>query len=392
MFAYDAVITAGLGACNVSSAAQNGELTGELLFSAMKNVSFAGATGPSLQFDGTTGTRLPETQYFSLQNYIPANENGEYDANGANVVGRVSQFYDGNEWTELEPYIFSDGTSTPPPDLPSLEVDHNYYHTAALVFGFLFAAVGILLALSFAGWTYKCRTSFVVKVSQPVFLLLICSGCLVLASSIIPLGMDPSIVSIEGASRACIAFPWLLSIGLSVTFCALHCKTRRVLQVMKAAQSLRRVTITASQVIPMLILFVGANVVVLIVWTAVDPLEWHTDVVEVDFFGRSIETRGYCRSVNSESEDDFRNWIYWVFLAVINVGSVSCCDSSLSIPHTQCSFVSPQILIAFFSAYKAKDMDDKLAESRSIFFALGVLVIASFVGIPVLIIANENSE
>ncbi len=37
-------------------------------------------------------------------------------------------------------------------------------------------------------------------------------------------------------------------------------------------------------------------------------------------------------------------------------------------------------------------MDDKLAESRSIFFALGVLVIASFVGIPVLVIANENSE
>ena len=94
--------------------------------------------------------------------------------------------------------------------------------------------------------------------------------------------------------------------------------------------------------------------------------------VEIDFFGRSIETRGYCRSANSESADDFRNYIYWIILAVLNVVS---------------------ILVAFYSAYKAKDMDDKLAESRSIFFALGVLVVASFVGIPVLLIcANENSE
>lgn len=119
-----------------------------------------------------------------------------------------------------------------------------------------------------------------------------------------------------------------------------------------------------------LILFVGANCIVLICWTVIDPQEWHTDVLDVDFFGRSVETRGYCRSANAENQNDFRNYIYWIILAVINVGSVS---------------------IAFYSAYKARNIDTKLAESRGIFNALGVTLIACFMGIPVLIIANENS-
>ena len=48
--------------------------------------------------------------------------------------------------------------------------------------------------------------------------------------------------------------------------------------------------------------------------------------------------------------------------------------------------------MAFYSAYKARNIDTKLAESKYIFDALGVMVIASFMGIPVLIIARENQN
>ena len=66
----------------------------------------------------------------------------------------------------------------------------------------------------------------VVRSSQPIFLCLISSGVALMALGIVPL-------SIEGSDAACMATPWLLFLGFTLTFSALFTKTYRINQIMK---------------------------------------------------------------------------------------------------------------------------------------------------------------
>lgn len=83
------------------------------------------------------------------------------------------------------------------------------------------ALMGLVAAASvgFAVWTYVNRKDRVVKASQPMFLGLICLGTFITACSIIPLSIDDSIASQRGCDIACMAVPWLFSIGFAVVSC-----------------------------------------------------------------------------------------------------------------------------------------------------------------------------
>ena len=143
----------------------------------------------------------------------------------------------------------------PPPD-------YNYLTNIRPV-GLSFFAITWAFALLCGGWTEMYRNNRVVKVSQPPFLRLIILGCLIMASSIIPLSIDDSIASQKGCSIACMSFPWvgtivlcfslpcliiarlindlflydpkLLSIGFTATFAALFSKIWRLSKVLDAA-------------------------------------------------------------------------------------------------------------------------------------------------------------
>ena len=118
-------------------------------------------------------------------------------------------------------------------------IEYNYLSKIRPV-GLAAAAVAMAAAVGCGVWTYCNRQNAVVKASQPFFLVIICVGCFVMTSSIIPLSVDDSIASQEGASmvscwilciwvalfinilhsyiiifylhlyQACMAFPWLL--------------------------------------------------------------------------------------------------------------------------------------------------------------------------------------
>jgi hypothetical protein len=146
------------------------------------------------------------------------------------------------------------------------QVDYNYL-TNIRPAGFTFVAISMAVSLSCGGWTYKNRKDKVVIASQPFFLFLICIGCFIMASAIIPLSIDDSIASPEGCSKACMAFPWvsghivshgtcihtshllieyisfpfrtnlqLLSLGFTAIFSALTSKTWRLNRVVENAR------------------------------------------------------------------------------------------------------------------------------------------------------------
>jgi hypothetical protein len=105
------------------------------------------------------------------------------------------------------------------------------------------------------------------------------------------------------------------------------------------------------------------NVIVLAVWTAIDPLQRETVVISTDPFLRNTETYGTCTSDH--------DYIFLAILCVINLGS---------------------LLIAVFQAYKARNVSTELHESRYIFMAMVLILLVSFIGIPIIIIARENTS
>ena len=88
-------------------------------------------------------------------------------------------------------------------------VDYNYLTIGIRSVGFAFVAVAMVCLLGCGVWTQMYSKDWVVIASQPFFLRLICCGCLIMASLIIPLSIDDGIVDADGCLIACMAFPWV---------------------------------------------------------------------------------------------------------------------------------------------------------------------------------------
>ena len=104
------------------------------------------------------------------------------------------------------------------------------------------------------------------------------------------------------------------------------------------------------------------NIIVLALWTAIDPLKRETIVEEQDPFGRDVETYGMCMSEDAT--------VFLAILFVINIGS---------------------LLFALFQAYKARNISTEFQETQYIMGAMALILFVSFIGIPVMVLARENT-
>ena len=101
---------------------------------------------------------------------------------------------------------------------------------------------------------------------------------------------------------------------------------------MENAAHFKRLKVTAMSVEKPMVVLLLLNVIVLTVWTAMDPLQ-HETVINIDPF--NTETYGVCTSDHG--------YIFLAILCVINIGSLA---------------------IAVFQAYKARNHSKELHESR----------------------------
>lgn len=127
-------------------------------------------------------------------------------------------------------------------------------------------------------WHAYRKSSPVVKASQPFFLIMICVGTAVLSTAIVPFGIDDSRYSNQTCSRACMSIPWLVSTGFTIAFSAVFSKLHRINQLM--ASNMRKIKVTEMDVLkPFAVLFT-INLIVLVIWTLVDPPEWSRQPVQ----------------------------------------------------------------------------------------------------------------
>lgn len=237
------------------------------------------------------------------------------------------------------------------------EIDMNQIHGVRW-YGYALAALIIFISILFAALTIWFRESQIVRASQPYFLVMLCAGTLVLASAIFPLGIDDSIASVEGCSKACMALPWLIAFGWTIAFSALFAKIWRVNRIFKNAMKFRRIKVSETDVLyPFAILFT-LNLIILLVWTLVDPLEWtRVDLNDVDSYGTCAPGQSTVWKT------------CFALLAVVNFSA---------------------LVLANWQAYQARHLSTEYGESKYIAIAMASILQVVIVGIPLLFLVNEN--
>jgi 7 transmembrane sweet-taste receptor of 3 GCPR len=157
--------------------------------------------------------------------------------------------------------------------------EDNLLSTGILAFGYATTGLSWALALGFLIWLFKHRNDPVVKVSQVEFLVLICLGTIICSSTVIALtrqaGTDEDT---SAATAGCMAAPFLYTIGWILQYSSLSAKTYRLYHTMQCTKRMQRVSITAAQMIPIVVVCLLIDVTIVTVWTIMSPLEVSTSL------------------------------------------------------------------------------------------------------------------
>ena len=269
------------------------------------------------------------------------------------------------EWTTTEdgPFLFSDGTPSAPTLLRAIP-EQNYLSSSVRIAGLVLMSVSLFFSvvIAFLVWMYQERK--IIKNNQPFFLFVLLIGSFLMALSILFLSFDESTLTASELEQepkfldfACAAFPWFLSLGYTTIYGALFMKLWRINRVLQAR---RRTRVDVKHVVWPFVTLVGVSIVILTVWTIVEPWQWERfPVDENEPLGESY---GQCTSPN--------DLVFIIILA--------------------CIMVTATVLAGLMS-WKTKDIDSKFSESSWIFTTIVLQFQVLLVGIPILIIVQQQS-
>ena len=367
---YDATIGLGLAACQAAKEVNGGVaasfFSGEdHLHHYLHKNPFDGASG-TVNIDPATSTRDPTSVAYVVSNVV---ETSQID--GTSIFQpKPALRYDptSQTWRPVVdnagsnvPFLYADGSTDLPLQLPGIEVDHNYISRGICITGFVLAAIAIVAAIFAAAATFKLRENVVIRAAQPEFLYLLCAGTLILASAIIPAGIDDSIASLEGAGVACMSTVWLASSGFCLLFGAICAKTLRVNKIFNNGGRVKRIKVTPKDVMAPLVGIMSCNFLILALWTGLSPLDYVREPTEYDKYDRIVSSEGKCQSD--------QGLIYGLILLAVNAAAV---------------------LFAIYQAYRARAVQVEFGESTYIALIILSLIQALFIGTPLLVISSDN--
>jgi hypothetical protein len=220
-FAYDAVTALGIAMCNVES----DFISGPEIYDKLLNVAFNGASGKFV-LNSTTGTRDYSTLTYMMWNFFPRHGTPRFELVPTN-------YYMDGEWRAIpngKSFLYADGTSTPPGNLPSIYENMNMIGSIARTISYILVGVVVSCSCCAILWVMCCPNAPVVRASQPLFLHMVALGSLLMAVSIIPLSLEEP-VNIEILDVACISHLWLYITGYLLAFTAFFSKAIRIKKV-----------------------------------------------------------------------------------------------------------------------------------------------------------------
>lgn len=246
--------------------------------------------------------------------------------------------------------------------LPELVVDDNRIGQIAIC-GYILFALIVIEAIGFSYWTFHCRNLKVVKASQPLFLIMVAFGVLIMACTIIPLSFDDSTAKTD-STGICMSVPWLYSTGFTITFAALYSKTRRINHIFHSGETFARVEVKPHHVLIPFLVLLSLSTIVLLCWTVLDPLTYvRVNHAGVDGWNRVISTYGTCRSNHGLR--------FFVPLVILNV---------------------IVLIIANWQAYQARTIKSEFSESKYIGLSIASMLQCGALAVPILFLVRDNPE
>lgn len=371
-FSYDAVVGLGLSACktyeeNKQLNPDAGIFSGQQHHAEFVKTRFNGASGDVI-IGPDSFSRKANSTYHVVSNILPRSGLPSTSATNENFQGQPWIVFDTStlswqRYDEINEFIYSGGSAVPPQQIPAAQMD--YLEVSPAVRGVCLTLGGLAMFLSICFYAYCCvvqRNHRVIRAAQPLFLGLICLGSLILASSIIPASFDDTVVSARGADVACVAKFWLFPMGFCLIFSALFSKLWRINKLLSNAITFQRIQVTAFDVMIPLIVLMGSNVLVLTLWTILDPPYLEREVLETDQYGRPSETRGFCYSDNQE---------YFLY-PLVAINGVA-------------------LILALWQAWIGRGITTEFSESKFVAMATVCIFQAIFMGVPIMIIADDDS-
>jgi hypothetical protein len=360
LMAYDSVTALGIAACEIES----DFFTGPELFESFKKVDFRGAT-QRVRFNKTTGSRDQSYLGYQLYNMIAeADEAGEI----VTITPYKSQLItQQNESIEvLREFVFFGGTTTPPLGQPLPKENLNLVSDGVRSICWVLSGTMILLSIYCLVCTIRRRKTPIVKASQPIFLVMLCTGTFFMSCSIIPITLQEPL-SQQVLDVACMLDMYLLSVGFSTTFAALFSKTWRINIVHTNARKFRRVTIRSKDVLLPFVILTVLNLVILITWTIVAPLQRERVIMEEDMFGQPVESRGTCLlPVNNRESTEMT---FLCLLIAVNVTA---------------------LFLSNYQSYRARKLPSEFNETFYLAMTNLVILEGMVLGAPILFIVGDD--
>lgn len=237
-FSYDAIVSLALSACQSYGEYHAENHTNGTIFSGsvhhfnmVTNTHFRGASGDVI-IGPNTFSRQAESTTHVVFNILEANSTSDtlsYQGFPLSVFDTTEHQWMHYSLSKLAEFTFSDNSTMPPQQLPPLQVDYHHLSVPVRAICLLLASLAMLMAcVVWFYFGYLQRGHRVVKASQPTFLGMICFGCILLASTIIPMSFDDSVSTNRGTDAACMLRYWLCPIGFCIIFSALFSKLWRV--------------------------------------------------------------------------------------------------------------------------------------------------------------------
>ncbi|KAL7545747.1 hypothetical protein ACHAWF_009103, partial [Thalassiosira exigua] len=282
------------------------------------------------------------------------------------------------------------------------EEDYTHINSALGILGIVLFVIQLSLTVGCMAWTVYYRERRVVKASQPLFLCLVLFGTLVMSLSIIPLGVQGKyrytedertgeVTEIENpdigrVDAACMALPWLFSIGFGVIFSALFAKIWRVKMLFKAATSFVRkkigfkvslfdqvdlrlpkatysFTLPQKDVAAIMVAVIAVQFIILLCWQIIDPLRWQREVLFTDGNGYPTKSVGHCKSEST---------LYFIVPLVVVDGLM----------------LFYALYLCFITRNVPSDFQEGTWITASVLSILQILVLA----IPILLIVDNNTD
>ena len=183
--------------------------------------------------------------------------------------------------------------------------ERNLIEDRVLVVGSIYIALQTIASVGAIGWTAYHRNTQLLRLSQPVFLVMIAFGCFVITCSIIPMGIqdndntylgDEEEYNSDVVDAACASVSYFYGIGFIIVFSALIAKIHRVrLLVGVGVDGLRRRKVQASDMFVFILLLICMETILIVVWQFVAEPKWERVPIAWDMNGNVISSIGRCR-------------------------------------------------------------------------------------------------